>query len=450
VAGMHDALIAELAQIQALTVFSRQSVLRFQDSHMPLPAVAKSLGVDAVVEGAVFKSGDSVRISVQLVRAQPEQHLISRTFTGPLNRALALQGEVARAVADAMRARVTPAERARLTRTRTIAPAAQDAYLSGLYHLGRASYGQILPPAERVEERRLAIAKLGEVVALDSMWAPGYAQLALASHWLASSTVEEADENFRRSKAAALRAIELDSMESQGWASLGFVRYWYERDWIGAEQAIQRAIELEPNSHHWIYASYLRAAGRHDEAIAEYRKAEARDPLSDLLRSQIASEYSCAGRHDEAIAEAERFQDRIAGGGAAGVAGGSAWFLQFTAQEYSLLGKHTEAIQAAKQLVDLTDSLTSGYVLAFTLAMSGRQAEAQSLVAWIEEHHGELPWAVSINAALGDTARAVQAVRSVVDTGGYVLGTYRCWLVFKVLPGEPRLQELLTRGKSPI
>ncbi|MEZ4412014.1 MAG: BTAD domain-containing putative transcriptional regulator, partial [Gemmatimonadales bacterium] len=441
VAGMHDALIAELAQIKALTVYSRQSVLRYQGSDKSLPEVARELGVQAVVEGAVFRSGDSVRITVQLVRARPEQHLISRTFTGPLNRALALQGEVARAVADAMRARMTPAVRTRLTSGPTVDPAAQDAYLEGLYHLERASYGQILPYTERLSQFRLAIAKLEEAVARDSTWARAYAKLALADHWLASSDPRESDEYFRKSRASALRALALDSTESQAWASLGFVQLIYDWDWTGAERSIQRAMELDPNSHHWIYALYLKSAGRYDEAIAEYRKAEARDPLSDLLKAQIVRAYSCADRHEEAVAEARRLRARVAAAGGAGVSGDSVWFLSVATEEYSLSGRHAEAVQAAEQMVKLTDTLGSGNALAFALAMGGREAEARALVARLESL-GIEPWP-AIFAALGDTARAVELTTSRVRKQGRALVGARCWLIYQVMPEDPRLQELL-------
>ncbi len=443
VAGMHDALIAELAQINALTVYSRQSVLRYQDSDKSLPEVARELGVQAVVEGAVFRSGDSVRITVQLVRARPEQHLISKTFTGPLNRALALQGEVARAVADAMRARMTPAVRTRLTSGPTVDPAAQDAYLEGLYHLERGSYGQILPYAERLDQFRLAIAKLEEAVALDSTWAWAYAKLALAEHWLASSELGESVEYFPKSRAAALRALALDSTESQAWASLGFVQLVYDWDWTGAERSIQRAMELDPSSHHWIYAFYLRSAGRYDEAIAEYRKAEARDPLSDLLKSQIVLAYSCADRHDEAVAEARRLNERVATVRGSALRGDSVWLLVIETQEYALSGRYAEAIRAAEQTIALSDTLTTGDVLAFALAMGGRQSEARALVTRLESLGISSPLWASIYAALGDTTRAIDLTRSKVLAQGRALVGARCWLIYKVLPDEPRLQALL-------
>ena len=444
VAGMHDALISELAQVKALTVFSRQSVLRYQDSDLPLPAVAGELGADAIVEGTVFKSGDSVRISVQVVQANPEKHLIAETFTGPLNRALALQGEVARAVAEAMRAHVSPAVRERLAHKRPVDPAAQDIYLSGLYHLERASYGQILPTSERLVEIQLAIANLEQAVTLDSTWATAYAKLALASHWLASYSEGEAEEYFPRSKAAAQRALALDSTESQAWASLGFVRFLYEWDWVGAEKAIRRAIELEPNSHHWIYALYLRAAGRHDESIAEYLKAEARDPTSDALKAQVASEYACAGRYDEAIAQARALAARVVAAGEHGVLGDSTWLLSFMAGEYSLAGKHAEAIEAGKRLLGRTDTISGGPLLALALAMGGREEEARSLVARLEQKAPDgYNWQAAVYAALGDTASAVDVARRVIKAQGRSITGVRCWMIFRILPDEPRLQELL-------
>jgi DNA-binding SARP family transcriptional activator/TolB-like protein len=442
VAGMHDALITELAQIKALTVLSRRSVLRYQDSDESVPDIAEELGVQAVVEGAVFKSGDSVRISVQLVRARPEEQLVSRTFTGPLDRALSLQGQVARAVAKAMRARVTPAVSARLAGGPTIDPAAQDAYLAGLYHLERGSYSQILPASERLVEFRLAIDKLEDAVARDSTWARAWAKLAFADHWLASSLPGQL-EYFGRSREAALRAISLDSTESQAWASLGFVQLLHDWDWIGAERSIERAIELDPNSHHWIYAIYLEAAGRYDEAIDEFRKAEARDPLSDLLKAQIASAYSCAGRHDEAIAEARELRARVAATGRSGVIGDSAWILLFTSRENAMAGRSGEAIEEARQLVRLGDTASFGDALAFALAMGGRRAEAHALVDRMKALDVASPWWAGVYAALGDTARAIEVATAVVREREPLLTGARCWPVYQVLPDEPRLQALL-------
>lgn len=447
VAGMHDALISELARIQSLTVLSRQSVLRYEGSDLPLPRVARELGVDAIAEGAVFESGDSVRISVQLVGVHPEQHLLSATFTGPLDHALSLQGEVARAVAGAVRAQLRPEVQARMEQSRAVDPAAQAAYLSGLYHLERASYAEGLPRSESVKYLQQATADLERAVALDSTWAAAYGKLALTYHWLASSGVPgNADAYYPRARAAALSALALDSTEAQAYASLGFVLYRYDWNWAGAEQAIRRAIQFDPNSHHWIYALYLSAAGRHDEAIAQFRMAEERDPLSDLLKAQLASEYACAGRYDEAIAQVRQLHTRARAAAPTGMPGDSLWLLQATASLFALAGVPDSAINAAERLVAATDTLTSGDDLAFAYAMAGRRDEALAVfrrVRAIDTTQDQAWRAPDIYAAMGDTARAVDATKQLFQRLGRDVTHVRCWPVFTILKGAPQVQELL-------
>lgn len=448
VAGMHDALISELAQVGALTVYSRQSVLRYEGSNLPLPTIAEQLGVDALVEGSVFMSGDSVRISVQVVRAQPEEHLASIMLTDSRNRALPLQGRVARAVADSMRVKVTPEVRARLARDQPINPAAQDAYLAGLYHLEYATSGPHLPVPERTAELQRAIAKLEEAVALDSTWARAYAKLALADHWLASSVMGEADEYYPRAKAAALRALELDPSESQAWASLGFVLSQYDGDLAGADRAIRRALELDPNSGHWIYAIHLTLTGRYDEAIAQYQMAMERDPLSDILKIQIAGAYACADRHEEAIAQIRQLQAR-AEPGVERV--DTPQLLGYLVEEYSFAGAHSQAIEAAQQLLAMTDTVSSGPELAFALAMAGRRDEARSLLARIAAKGRSsrfLPYP-GIYAALGDTDRAMAVLRATIDTHHHAANSIRCWAVYKLLHDDPQMQALVSTLDLP-
>ncbi len=451
VAGMHDALISELAQVESLTVYSRQSVLRYEGSDLPLPVIAEQLGVDALVEGMVFMSGDTVRVSVQVVRAHPEEHLASFMLTNSRDRALSLQGSVARAVADSVRVKVTPEVRARLARNRSVNPAAQEAFLAGLYHLEYASYGPRLPATRRTAELRLAIAKLEEAVALDSTWARAYAKLALADHWLAStqeSVAGVADEYYPKAKAAALRALELDNTESWAYASLGFVLFRYEHDWAGAEQAIRRAVELDPNSHHWIYAIYLMGLGRYDEAIGQYQMATERDPLSDLLKTQIAGAYACANRHQEAIAQVNQLQARAAPGGGRVV---TPELLKFLVDEYSLIGAHAQAIELAQRLVATTDTLSSGPELAFALAMAGRHDQARSVLARVAAksptgHFSPYP---RIYVALGDTDRAIAAMRASIDSDYAIATSIRCWTAYQLLRDDPRMQALVSTLDLP-
>lgn len=448
VAGMHDALIAELAQIASLTVYSRQSVQRYQGSDLPLPAIARELGVDALIEGSVFRSGDSVRITVQLVRAQPEEHLWAGSHHGPLSHALTLQGEVARSIARSIRARIAPDVDARLGRVRPVDPRAQQAYVRGIYHLERASYAERMAEPDRLEELRTAVRALEDAVALDPAWATAHGKLALAYHWMASGYMGQfEDEFYPKSKAAALRALALDDSESQAHASLGFVLFAYEWDWDGAERAIRRALELDPNSHHWIYALYLQAAGRHDEAIRHFRQAEERSPLSEVLKLQVATAYSCAGRHDAAIAEARELRARVARTGRQGMVGDTVWVLGFVSRHRSVMGMHAEAIATAEQFVAVSDSSPGAQgALALAYALAGRRDEARPLADRLEarvRQAGGVWRPAHLYAALGDTDRALDMVEAAFVQRRTGMAPFRCTLTYRLLRDEPRMQALL-------
>jgi DNA-binding SARP family transcriptional activator/TolB-like protein len=444
-AGLHDALISELAQVGALTVYSRQSVLRYQGSDLPLSVIARELGVDALVEGSVFTSGDSVRIIVQLVRAQPEEHVWAGSRHGPLSHALAFQGEVARDIARSIRARVAPDLDARLTGRRTVEPEAQRVYLRGSYHLEQASYGQRMTEPDRLEELQTAIRYLEAAVALDPGWATAHAKLALAYHWLASGFRGRfQDEFYPKSKAAALRALELDETEAQAHSSLGFVLYSYEWDWAGAERAMRRALELDPNSHHYTYALFLQAVGRHDEAIRHFHRAEERMPLAEMLKTQITWAYDCAGRHDEAIAQARELNARVARSGRQGIDGDSVWFLNFVSLQLSSMGRHDEAIAMSEQLGRL-DAEAGEFALALAYARAGRRDEARVLADRIETRVVQAGGAWHpdhLYAALGDTERTLDMVER-ADLPRAVLVGIRCSLTYRLLQHEPRMQAIV-------
>ena len=447
VQGLHDHLITELAKIDALTVYSRQSVLRYRESDQPLGEIARELGVEALVEGSVFQVGDTVRITAQLVQARPEQHLWAESHQGLRGEALALQGEIARSIIRAIHGRIEPAVDARLAPGRPMDPAAQEAYLRGLYHLERASYGQALPASERDEALWTAVAFLEHAAELDPESAAVHAKLARAYHWVASGFggVYEG-EFYPRSRAAALRALELDETESQAHASLGFVQFAYEWDWGAAERSIRRALELDANSHHWIAALYLRAAGRYDEAIEHFRMAEERNPLSDVLKAQLANAYACAGRYEEAMVQALELYTRVSGSGARGVVGDTVWLLDRLSLWSSELGRHDEAVAMMEDAVALTDSLSRGPGLGFVLARAGRVDEARALARRLEEQAvsaGTPLRADHLYAALGENDRALDIVEEALRGNRSLRAWVRCTGTYALLRDEPRMRALI-------
>ena len=440
VAGMHDALVTELGKIADLTVISRQSVLRYEGSDKPMLEIARELGVDALVEGSVFLAGDSVRVTAQLIRASPEEHLWADSYRGTFSEALALQGEVASAIAQAVHARVTPAERARLASAHAVSPEAQEAYLRGLHFVDQHALGSV--PGGRTDESiRTAIAYLEKAVELDPEWPRAHAKLALAYHWLASSFPDDAAaEFFPKSKAAALRALELDPREAQAYASLGFVLFRHERDWAGAERAIRRALELESNEgNHWIYGLYLLGAGRYEEAITHFRQAEELNPLSAVLKGQLGFAYFCARRYDETIDLMEYTLQLWPDDTPA--------FSRFLlGHAYSAMSMHPEAIAEFERSVALSDSAPSVVSeLAYIYARAGREGEARALLQWLQERPG---WnAPYLYVALNEIEPAVAMTEAAVRERR--LPWFRCLPEWEVLRTEPRVRESMHRIGLP-
>ena len=285
--GVHYALSAELSKIQGLSVHSRQSVLRYRDSERPLPEIARELGVDALLEGAVFKSGDSVRITVQLLRARPEQQMLAASHAGPLEHALVLHNVVAREIADSIHARLAPADaRERRAAKRVVSPAAEKAFLAGLYHLERSMKAELITGPAQLKVLDSAIHHFKEAIALEPEWSAPYARLSTAYRVSTETLPEDAAADYHRgAKAAALRAVALDETDAEAHASLAIELAFHDWDWAGADRAIRRSLETRS-----IRAS-LRRCSDHDGGRAARRSddavAEGRGPLSALGEAEI-------------------------------------------------------------------------------------------------------------------------------------------------------------------
>ena len=283
--GMHDLLSSELAQIGALTVISRTSVLQYRDTERSVPEIARALNVDAVVEGSVFRLGDSVRINAQLIAARPERHLWADVYAGTVENMFALQAEVARAVAREIEAELTPQDEARLAAVQTIDHEVHDAYLQARFHHAKGT-------VEGFEE---AIHYYNEAIAQSPDFAPAHAGLGLAL--LAQETEPQA-------KMHAERALALDDAVAEAHAVLAGIRSMFEWDWAAADRAYLRAIDVDRSSasaRQW-YAYHLTAVGRHDEAIAQAQRGLELDPLNPMGRVILADQLVNARRYDEAIA----------------------------------------------------------------------------------------------------------------------------------------------------
>ena len=285
---MTDELTTDLATISQLRVISRSSTTQFTGAQRPpTPEIAKMLNVDAVVEGSVRRSGDKVRITAQLIDARADRHLWAKSFERDSRDVLALQSELASAIAGEINVQLTPGEQARLTSAQSVNPEAHDAYLKGRYFFNR-------PSDENLSK---AIKQFEEAVRLDPSFAPAYSGLSDAYLWAAfNEGVITATEGKSKAKAAAEKALALNPASAEAHTSLANYKSWYQHDWAGAEKEFRRAIELNPNYAfaHDQFGLTLACQGRFDESIVEGQRAEELDPLDPL--SPLITPWPLAGQ----------------------------------------------------------------------------------------------------------------------------------------------------------
>ena len=291
--GMTEALITDLAKVRALRVISRTSVMRYKATRKPLPEIARELDVDAVVEGAVVRSGDHVRITAQLIYAPTDRHLWAEAYDRDMRDILSLQNEVAGAIAREIRVTVTPVEQAELARRSPVNLAAYEAYLKGRYYWNQRTEAGL----------RKGIEFFQQTIELDPTSALAYSGLADCYTGLDYLSYLAPKDAFPPAKAAAARALELDATLAEPHASLAYARLYYDWDWAEAEREFQRALALNPNyatGHHW-YSVYLTATGRPQEALVQIKRAQELDPLSLVINTDIGFEAYYSRRYDEAI-----------------------------------------------------------------------------------------------------------------------------------------------------
>jgi adenylate cyclase len=298
--GMTDELTTDLATISRLRVISRGSVMQFKGEHRPsTPEIAKLLNVDAVVEGSVLRIGDRIRITAQLIDAPEDRHLWAKSYERDSRDVLALQDEVASAIAKEINVELTPAEQARLTSAPVINPEGHDAYLKGRYFINRPSD----------ENLRKAIAEFEEAARLDPNFAPAYSGLADAYVWAGlNEGIMSSAHAMPRAREAALRAVQLDAESAEAHTSVAYFKYGYEFDWTGAESEFRRAFELNPNYAlaHDLFGFALAMQGRLQESLAEGKRAAELDPLSPQFLLDLIFPLAWDGKYQAAMEAADK------------------------------------------------------------------------------------------------------------------------------------------------
>jgi TolB-like protein/DNA-binding winged helix-turn-helix (wHTH) protein/Tfp pilus assembly protein PilF len=298
--GMTDELITHLAQISDLRVISRSSVMTYKGLRKPLAEIAHELDVQAIVEGSILRSDKRVRITAQLIRVPADEHIWAHSYEGDISDTLVLQSQVAQAIADQIRVTVNSQRHVALESAKAVNIEAYDSYLKGRYYWNKRT-GEGLKEAIQYFKRSISI---------DPNDAEAYSGLAdayaLAGDW--EYGILPPTEAFPLAKTAANEALALNGRLSEAHTSLAFVLDLYYWDWDTAEKEYKLAINLNPNyamAHHW-YAWHLLVLGQNADGMLEMKKAESLDPLSLIIRSDVANALTASHRFEESIQQSTK------------------------------------------------------------------------------------------------------------------------------------------------
>jgi len=294
VEGMHDDLLTNLARIGSLKVISRTSVLRYKDTELPIPEIAKALGVATIMEGAVQRSGNTVRINVQLIDAQTDEHLWAEIYDRELTaeNLFAIQSEISEKIASALETTLSPQEKQAISDRPTENLAAYNAYLLGRQLMARRS----------TEDLTRAQQEFQRATELDPGFALAWVGIAETAFLLAGNTRQSFPEIMATMENAANKALAINAQLGEAYLSLAEVEYFYER-YDQAEADFRRAIDLSPGyttAYLW-YSDFLDDfPHRTREALDMLHKAEELDPLSSIIQSEIANQLILLGLFDDA------------------------------------------------------------------------------------------------------------------------------------------------------
>jgi len=430
--GMTDELTADLARISQLRVISRGSAMQFKGTDRPpTPEIAKVLDVDAVVEGSVLRSGDRVRITAQLIDARADRHIWADSFERSSADVLALQDELASAVAQEIHVQLTPVEKSRLDSASTVDPEAYDAYLKGRYFFNR-------PSDENLQK---AIARFEDALALSPNLVPALSGLSDAYLWAGyNEGFLTASEARSKAREAAETAIRLDDTSAEAHTSLAVFKLFYEYDWAGSEAEFRRAIALNPNYAyaHDQFSLGLAFQGRFEESIAEGRRAAELDPLNP----QIPLDASFAFAWQDSLSEARDLVARAADLD-------PTYFLPVWANGWLDLqeGRVQEAIPFFERAKAMGSPAFVSAWLAYAYGASGDSAKAMAELEELEQL--SLRGSVTafnlalVSLGLGDNARAVSYLEQAYATDSQWLGWLKEDRTFDLLRSDPRFAGLM-------
>jgi adenylate cyclase len=430
--GLTDELTTDLATISALRVISRGSVMRYKGaSRPPTPEIAKLLNVDAVVEGSVMREGDKVRVTAQLIDARADRHLWAKSYERDSRDVLAMQDEIAQAIAREVNVQLTPGEQARFANSRTVNPAAHDAYLKGRYFL--ESYSE-----ERV---RKAIEQFDDAIKADPNFALPYSGLADAYSY-GADWYFPAIEVIPKAKAAAEKAVQLDDSLAEAHASLGFVKS-LDYDWAGSETGFRRAIELDPSYAlaRDQYGYTMVFLGRFDEALTQLRRASELDPLSAEITADVGEPLMYQGKYDAAKVQYLKALELDP----------TFFFAQWGIGWIDIQqGKFDQAIPELEKARAMDSPPFTTASLGYAYGRAGQRPKAEAMLAELNKMSSSRFVSPGdpalIYLGLGDKQRALNGLEKAYEARAGLIPLLKIDRIFDPLRSEPRFIALLKKA----
>jgi serine/threonine-protein kinase len=428
--GMTEEIINALAKVPGLQVASRTSCFAFKGKEVDIRQAGEKLGVASLLEGSVRKVGNRIRITAQLVNVENGYQLWSETYDRQLEDVFAIQDEISRAIVEALKIRLGSDANQLVVPTKNL-----EAY--NLYLKGRFFFYRFTEPG-----LRKSLDLFQHVLLQEPGYARCYAGIAdcwceLADDWVAP------DDAYPRAKAAATTALRLDPQLVEAMTSIGKVLCWYEWDFVGAEQQLRRAVDLNPNytEAHWTFGSVLPAVGSLGEAIGEMRKAITLDPLHPHHSRWLGRFLLYAGDYVAAVAQSHKTLELHADYFHAYLDIGSACLAQ---------GKPEEALEWFSKGQGLETSVRSyDPFLVRALAVLGRRDEAEAIMTRLEEESRHQYVRSEIMAmgygALGDFDHAFACLERAFQARSAGLIYLHLDPGYAPLRGDPRFADLVKR-----
>jgi TolB-like protein/Flp pilus assembly protein TadD len=430
---MTEELCGRLARIHDLRVISRTSAMRFKGTKLSVPEIARTLGVDALVEGSVIRQGSRIRVHAQLIRGSTDEHLWSDEYDGDLGDVLALESEVAQSIARKVEIKVTGEERARLVTAHHVSPEVYESYLKAENEFSNSS---------SQAELEQSIAYFEETIGKDANFAPAYVGLANAYERLGSVLGgAPPKETHPKMMSAARKAIELDPDLAEPHVLLAGV-YQKQWQWSNAEAEFKRALELNSNDAgaHVGYAKWLLCQGRTDEALAWVQRARELDPLGGAGSTPLGGVAITNGfilfharRYDEAVRELRNDDP-------------DHWILGLA---LIANGQPDEAITVLEKALGTDRNPAVMGVLVRAYAHAGRRREALRLVDELKRRQqtSYVAAAPFVNAylGLGDNEQALAWLERAYQEQSNILQLVKVHPYFDPLRGDPRFVDLVHR-----